>query len=456
MNYTVKLRNRLWLFKLDREGSAGRHFRELAAAREWDAARLRADREERLKGLLRHCLRHVPYYQPLLTTSGWNGCGNTAPAGLAALPLLRKDILKRQFDNLRSSDLARRKWYLKTSGGSTGKPAVFIQDEYYQQWNRALAMLQDHLTGYCPGESKVVLWGSERDLFQERENFRVRLGRRLRNETWLNAYRMSPEAMAAYIRKINRIRPKQILAYVESLVELCRFSRRTGRPIRSPRNAVVTAGVLTPAARDLMEETLQAPVFNQYGSREVGIIAKECSQKGLHLNVLTHFVEITGTGGEVLSPGETGDIVVTLLTNYAMPLLRYRIGDRGSFAAGPCSCGCSWPRLAAVEGRVTDNFITAGGTMIYGALFRHFLFFQEWIKKYQIVQEDYLRIRYLIVPWDDGGVPSAARQRDLEEIAGLTRRVMGVDCRVDFDFVEEIEPSPSGKHHYTISRIGGR
>lgn len=454
MNLADGVRNRLWLFKLGREGSARERFRKLAAAREWDAARLRADREERLKGLLRHCLRHVPYYRSLLSAAGWDGRGQPAADGLAALPLLTKDILKRQFESLRSSDLARRKWYLKTSGGSTGKPAVFVQDEYYKQWNRALAILQDRLTGYCPGESKVILWGSERDLFQERENFRVRFGRRLRNENWLNAYRMSPEAMAAYIRKINRVRPKQILAYVESLVELCRFSRRTGSPIRSPRNAVVTAGVLTPAARDLMEETLQAPVFNQYGSREVGIIAKECSQKGLHLNVLTHFVEITGTGGEVLSPGETGDIVVTLLTNYAMPLLRYRIGDQGSFASGACPCGCSWPRLAAVEGRVTDNFITADGTMIHGALFRHFLFFYEWIKRYQIVQEDYLQVRYLIVPWENGG-PPAGRDRDLEKIAGLTRRVMGRDCRVDFEFFDELEPSPSGKHRYTISRIGG-
>ena len=109
---------------------------------------------------------------------------------------------------------------------------------------------------------------------------------------------------------------------------------------------MVTAGTLFEPIRQTIESVFQAPVFNRYGSREVGDIACECeAHSGLHVALPTQFVEILRPDGTAAGPGEIGEIVVTSLTNFAMPLIRYRIGIVGHgrkslVAAGVGGRGC--------------------------------------------------------------------------------------------------------------------
>jgi len=119
---------------------------------------------------------------------------------------------------------------------------------------------------------------------------------------------------------------------------------------------MVSAETLTDGMRETMERVFRAPVVNRYGTRETGGIACECRhRRGLHVTVLTHHVEVVRPDGRAAAPGEVGDLVITLLTNYSMPLIRYRIGDRGAFVAdgAPCPCGRTMPRLATVAARST-------------------------------------------------------------------------------------------------------
>jgi phenylacetate-CoA ligase len=370
------------------------------------------------------------------------------------IPLLDKLIIRTNYEKLKSDDLNARKWYENTSGGSTGEPVRLIQDRGYHQLRTSLVILQDLWSGYSMCEKTIILWGSERDIFVRKERFKTNLGRWLRNEIWLNAFRITPEQMHEYVKCINDFKPVQILAYAESIYELSRFIEREKLSIYSPGSIMVSAGVLQTHMRKTIERVFKAPVFNRYGSREVGPIACECDHhKGLHIFPLNYHVEILRQDGSPVASGELGEVVITLLTNYAMPLIRYRIGDMGAWSENPCTCGRAWPLLKYVAGRVSDVFITKEGTQIHGEYFTHLFYFQDWVNKFQVIQEDYDLIHILIVPHEQTSKTRESHDKEISIITEKIRLVMGEDCRVEFEFVNDIDPTASGKYRYTISKV---
>jgi phenylacetate-CoA ligase len=265
---------------------------------------------------------------------------------------------------------------------------------------------------------------------------------------------MGEAEMRTFVDRINEVQPVQILAYVESAYELAQFIEQEGVEVHSPRAIMTSAGTLHDHMREVIRRVFRAPVFNRYGSREVGDIACECeAHEGLHVSAPTHYVEILRSDGTPTDPGEVGEIVVTLLTNYAMPLIRYRIGDMGAWAESSCSCGRSWPLLAEVTGRVSDTFVTDDGKRIHGEFFTHLFYGEEWVQKFQVIQESVRQITIAVVP---SGSTVHADRRLRDEMGAIRtdiHSVMGETCDVRFDVREEIPPTDSGKYRYTISKV---
>jgi phenylacetate-CoA ligase len=347
-------------------------------------------------------------------------------------------------------DLSR--WSLNASGGSTGEPAHFVQDSEFDAWAAALKLLFDEWTGCRMGDRKVLLWGSRRDVDGSKNPMRTEVGRWLRNERWLRAYGVTDGDMMSHARAINAFRPVQVLAYVESAYELSREVERLGITMYSPRAVMTSAGALYPAMRETITRAFRAPVFDRYGSREVGDVACECDRhQGLHVAVPCQYVEILRSDGSAADPGEEGDIVITNLANYAMPFIRYSIGDTGKWATQPCTCGRTWPLIARVTGRVCDTFITRDGARVAGEYFVHELRTQDWVRRFRLIQEAVDRVDVYLQPAREPGQADLER---LDEIRSLVRGAMGQDCAVNIQIVPEIEPMSSGKYLYVISRVG--
>ena len=449
----------LWNIRFQLKGSKKlQRWRQLQQWQDLDGKRIVELQQERLKQLIAHADHHVPYYREVLSRAGViNKSGAIDLANWRHIPLLEKDTIRERFNDLTSDDISARKWHDNTSGGSTGEPVRFIQDMNYRDWARGIKMLFDLWTGYSGTAGKVILWGSIRDLFKGREAPRTRLRRWLNNELWLNAFRMTPEQMCRYVAKISAFKPVQILAYVESLFELSKFIESKDLKVFSPRAIMTSAGTLHPYMRETIERVFNAPVFNRYGSREVGDIACECSHhRGLHVCAPTHYVEILKDNGTPTAGGESGRIIVTLLTNYAMPFIRYVIGDMGVWAGETCSCGRSWPMLQKVTGRVTDVFLKRDGGVVIPEYLIHLIGVElnsGWIQKYQIVQEDYDDIRVIIVPREPISNAQDSYFREKTAISEKIRLAMGATCRIEFEMVTGIDPLASGKYRYTICRI---
>lgn len=440
-----------------RLASRGKTLQYLKQLQEWqwlDTRQAQALQQQRLGALLRHAAEKVPYYKTLLRECHViDEHGKVRFENFTRIPLLDRATLKKQYHSLISEDVSQRRWYENSSGGSTGEPVKFIQDRDHYDWESALKIFFDGWTGFKIGYPKVVLWGSERDLFYGKEPFNVRAGRFIRNDTFLNAFRMTPVAMASYVECINQVQPAQILGYAHALYELARFAEKYDHKLYSPKAIIATAGTLFPEMREAIERAYGAPVFNRYGSREVGDIACECeAHKGLHVALPTHYVEVLRNDGSPAHPGEDGEIVVTCLTNFAMPLIRYRIGDMGSWAEGDCTCGRAWPRLREVSGRVMDAIICANGDSVTPTYFIRLMRLgnlTDQIDKFQVIQESVKHITISIVAKHK----SEQLGKSLVDVKEKIKLVMGDDCQVEFNFVDDIPPSPSGKYRYVISKV---
>lgn len=155
---------------------------------------------------------------------------------------------------------------------------------------------------------------------------------------------------AAIAEKLVLHHPSALYGSASALLEAGRALDGLG--CRLPVRAVFTTGEVLPAAtRAALAGLFHAPVLDVYGTPETKEIAWECPFGGRHVNADVLHVEVLGPDGAVLPTGEEGEIVVSLLVNRAMPLLRYRTGDRGYLLPDRCACGCALPLLAVVSGR---------------------------------------------------------------------------------------------------------
>ena len=405
---------------------------------------------KKLYMLIKYASQNIPYYKQMIKEHNIQFSEDTIFDDIKKFPLLTKDIIRNHFDGLykfRDST-----YYRNTSGGSTGEPVIFYQDRNYLEWGIATKILFDEWTGRKIGEPMVKLWGSLRDILKDGQGFKGYLRQQLYGVTVLSSSRMAEKDMYKYVQRINMIKPYLIFAYTNSIEEFACFIQKHHLSIYSPKAIMTSAGVLFPEVRERIEKVFQAPVFNRYGSREVGDIACNCkTSSGLHLIPDIHYVEIVDENGKEVKPGEPGEIIITSLTNYTMPLIRYKIGDRGILSNKDCKCGHGLPLLEKVVGRITGNFKNKLGDYISGGLFFSLFYFIENIKQFQIIQEaiDYISINLVLID----KTKLKDMDKDFIEINQTIRKAMGNDTKIKYNIVDEIKLSPSGKYMYVSSRV---
>lgn len=407
---------------------------------------------KKVNKLLNHSYKNVPYYREVFEKSGIvkDSCIDLKNiADLKQLPFMTKDIIKQQKEQLYSEDIFHRRSYKNTSGGSTGNPVLFIQDREYKISNQANVILLESWRGTGPYDSRLLLWGAERDTYEGKKPWVSYLKEFILNITVLNTFTMSDKDMKNYIKILNRKKPALIRAYVQSIYEIASFANKNNIKVKPQKAIHSAAGTLYDFMREKIEDVFGCKVFNHYGSREVGPIASECNaHDGLHIMMDHTMLEIVNENGELCQAGEEGEIVVTTLNNYSMPLIRYKIGDIGIMQEyEKCSCGCTYPKLKKVIGRSTDIFKSIDGKKIDGEYFTHLFYFIDGVKTFQVIQEEIDKIIVKIVK------SSEIHHADIKEIEKKIKTIMGKKCNVVFEFVEEIPKTKTGKIMYTISKV---
>lgn len=406
----------------------------------------------KLNKLLDYAYRNITYYQEMFEKSGIVIDGNinlTSMNDLHRLPFLTKDIINQQKENLFSKEISDRQSYKNTSGGSTGKPVVFMQDREYFINNVANFYIAESWRGVGLYDSRLKLWGAERDIFSGKKPLISHVRDFVSNTITLNTLSMSSQDMKNFIDILNRKKPALIIAYVQSIYELAKYAKEKKIQVEKQNAIHAAAGTLHAFMREEIEDVFGCEVYNHYGSREVGAIASECNaHDGLHIMMDHTLVEVVNENGNLCKAGEEGEIVVTTLNNYSMPLIRYKIGDIGIMQEySECNCGCTYPKLQKVLGRTTDIFKTKKGTKIYGGYFTRLFYFYGWINQFQVIQEEIDKIVVNIV------TNSKTDHDNLDEIEKKIKLVMGDECEIEFKFPSSIPKTKTGKFLYTISKI---
>lgn len=407
---------------------------------------------KKLNKLLNSAYKNISYYKEVFEKSdivkdGFIDLKNITD--LERLPFITKDIINQQKENLYSKEISNRQSYKNTSGGSTGEPVIFMQDREFTINSEANVFIIESWRGTGLYDSRLILWGADRDTYEGRKPLISYVKEFILNTIILNTFTMSDQDTKNYIKILNRKKPTLIRAYVQSIYEMATFAKKNKIKVEPQKAIHSAAGTLYDFMREEIEDVFGCKVFNHYGSREVGPIASECSaHDGLHIMTDHTLVEVVNEDGELCQPGEEGEIVVTTLNNYSMPLIRYKIGDVGIMQEHKeCSCGCTYPKLKKVTGRSTDIFKSKEGKKIYGAYFTHLFYFIDGIKAFQVIQEELEKIVVKIVK--KGEINDA----DLEEIEKKIKNVMGEKCEIVFKFVEDIPKTKTGKMIYTISKV---
>jgi phenylacetate-CoA ligase len=425
-----------------------RYYEQLRRTQWLPAAEIRALQESRLRHLVRHAYRHVPYYRETFDRLGIDPSRLHSLDDLARLPVLTKDDVRRNLHfDLMADNHDKRRMLAITTSGSTGEPLALYAEKVQLEMRWATTLRNLEWTGYRFGDRQVRLWHSTLGL-SPRQALQERLDAVLSRRTFFPAYEMNERNIERYVEFLARKRPALIDGYAEAFHLIASYLRQNRVDGIRPRGVVSSAQTLSEASRAVIEEAFHARVFDKYGSREFSGIAHECeAHAGHHVNAESYIVEIV-VDGRPARPGETGEVLVTDLNNLCVPLIRYRLGDLATATDALCPCGRGLPLIGAVQGRTQAIIIGENGTFLPGTFFAHFLKdFGHVVRQFQVVQERLGAIRFKVVKGPRFSVAS------LDEILATFRRYLGEGMEIDVEFADHIPLGRTGKHHHSVSHL---
>lgn len=405
--------------------------------RQWE----RLDRGEFqhvVDGLLDQSLSYARENVPLYSSGPWReGLSQGDATRLDAWPVMDRQTVRANAERLH----ARRRMggvFYRTSSASTGPPLRVAWNPRAAAWgwaNEYRALLWHDV---APGTRTLLMWGAGHPLQDWVKNHKL-----------FRTTELTRERLEEAAQFLLNAHPGLCQGLPSALTRLARHVRahHPDAPAKLVPYAKVGGEQVYAFQREELHKQLGARVIETYGCTEVGPIAAECPAGSMHILAENVRVEIF-RDDQPVSPGESGDIVVTSLCNRAMPLVRCKIGDVGRIRAEPCECGRPQPVLDQLIGRAADVFVAADGSPVHGSLLGQKLSGllstapTGAIQQTLFVQVDRMHWKVLVESAD--GFDTAMQRK----IDGIVRTTCGEACDVEIERVPLIPREPSGKYRY--------
>jgi len=400
----------------------------------------------RLQQLLTTALQHCPWHAERIQRAGIN------PQHLDweqfnKLPLMSKDDARLHSEKIVWKNAPGGVFRYNT-GGSTGEPLIFFFGRKRQAADAACRMRAKRWWGLEPGDKEIFLWGAPIEL--RRTDIIKQIRDRLCNQVLLNAFEMSSKRMDRYIDILNAYKPKSIYGYASSLTLLAEYSHKKKKRLTLPTLKVVyaTGEPLYPHQREIISSIFNAPVANEYGARDAGLIALESPRGKMHINSEWIIVEIVDKNGNPVSEGDIGEIVITNLASEVFPFIRYKTGDQGRMEKKQNENSMSLEILKEVYGRSTDFILRNDGTIMHALSLIYVLRETPGIKQFKIIQNKLNEIIVQVVPepelWQDSNIFS---------IKNSLKKRVGEETTIKINICEFIKSEKSGKYRYVVSNV---
>ena len=412
----------------------------------WSTEQTEAYQMRHLHLLLEHAYQHVPYYRMAFDQMGLKPCDIRGTKDLCRLkPLKKRDILADPTLFLADNRTA---FHAKKehTGGTTGEVFSYYQDSRAWALSWALKMRTFEWGGLRFGKDRLGVMAGGSLVPQQRAFDGNSLWRRMCNCYSMPITHLDEETMEGYFKQLRLQHIHFLRGYPSSLSTFASYLLDTGRHLQM-QSVFSTAEVLYPYQREMMMQAFDCEVFDTYGCGDGMGHATECEfHQGFHVCPEISVMQVVDEQGRPVAPGQEGEVVLTSLFDYAMPLIRYAPGDRAVVKPDPCPCGRGGMMLERIVGRSSDVFQLSNGRLLNG-LSIPFEDLDRELCQFQIVQETLDRVVVKIVP------RKTVKTNVVERIQQLMRHHCGEGIDVEVNIVDRIEPQPSGKFRYVISDV---
>jgi phenylacetate-CoA ligase len=427
-----------------------RYYESLNASQWLSPSDMRELQDEKLRRLVRHAYRSVPYYRVQMQQAKLHPEDIRGQADLHKLPFLSKaDVRKHLHFDILQEGVSHADILKVTTSGSTGEPFVCYADRAQLEFRWAATLRSQEWTGYRFGDPTFRLWHQTIGMSKS-QIAKERTDAWFCNRSFFPVFELSEKALANAVEVIEARRPTLIDGYAEAFNVLAQYLEARGGLNFSPKALMSSAQSMPPSSRAIIEKAFGCKVFDKYGSREFSGLAYESSAHNGHLVVAEGYIIELLVDGRPAEPGEVGEVVVTDLNNFCMPFIRYRIGDLAVALdnSEPSACGRGLPRIGEIQGRVQSIVLGMDGRFVPGSFFPHVLKDYDYaIKRFQIVQEEVGAIKFHVV--------KGSRYSDatLAEIKQLFYQYLGDGLRIEVVFEDNIALVRTGKHLASVSKL---
>lgn len=405
----------------------------------WTDDAWRVWRESRLASVLKTAATATPYYQALWSDDDRR---KAAWSNLGAWPILDKESLRRDPPSFLADGARAERLTLVQTSGTTGTPlSIWHSRQTQREWYSIFEARCRRWYGLTMDDPWAILGGKLVKPVEETSPPYWVWNRPMR-QLYMSTYHLAPERLPHYLDALAAHRVRYLLGYTSALYELALAALDSPRRDLRFEVVITNAEPVYPYQREAIEAAFGCPVRETYGMSEFCVGASECEAGRLHLWPDAGVVEILDDQGALGATG-TGELVVTSLIKREMPLVRYRVGDRGTITGGdaPCPCGRLLPRIDSIDGRADDVLITPRGERVgrLDPVFKANL----PIREAQVIQEavDRLLVRY--VPCD-GFTP----QHEAAMTQALRARLGEIHIR--FESVAQIPRTKNGKFRAVV------
>jgi len=413
----------------------------------WNRDRLIEYQNKRLRKIIKYAYENVPFYRQRFGQLGIRPDDIRTTKELSRLPVLRKGEIRENFDRMISREYDAKSLKMLSTSGSTGQPLFLCISDAEDELRKAKHLRANMSCGQKPRDRWVAVTSPRH--FQETGGLQI-----------FGFYVPIPVSVfdnaAEQYSTIGKLRPDVLEAYSSSLLLLAReVEKRECGTIR-PRFVISGAELIDDSARQYIEKVFDAPVYDQYACIEMERIAWQCRDRiGYHMDIDAMVIQFVDRNGEDVSAGENGEIVCTSLFNYAMPFIRYAVGDMGVPSDEDCSCGRTLPLMKVVEGRKDSFLLLPDGRVLSPRSFTIALStfrLYDSMEQFRVAQRKKDVIEVQIKKKDE-----SIEEQNLEsELVVHLRKMLDIDAeRLDFKvrFVSDIPLDKAGKLMIVSSRL---
>lgn len=395
---------------------------------------------ERLRIIIKHAYENVPYYRRIFDEHCLKPEDIQTKEDLKLLPILTKDGVRKNFNELIAKNVNKYKPHISKSGGTTGKPLKFYRDIISSSIHSAAVWRYRNWGGFKHGDKWIIMRYETFTDSKQKVPYTVKA-----NTLYLSSFHLKYENIENYLSIIRKFNPKAIWAFPSTLYIMVKYIKNQEITFISNLKAIFTSSeTLFEDYRKIIEEAFGCKIYDWYGSNEGVISAAECPEGNYHITE-EGIIEIVDFKNNICSAGKKGKVIGTTLWNFAMPLIRYELGDIAKFSNKQCDCGRKLPLLDSTEGRIDDIIITKDGKLI-GRLDGAF-HYSSGIRESQIIQDEIGKIIVKIVKDNNFS------DRDIQILDDELRKRLENNIDINYEFVDEIPRTKRGKYRFVISNV---